>query len=158
MFPVFDNGSCWVKVDFHLHTNADKEFKYDGDADRYITDYVSALSAADIGLGVITNHNKFALDEFKNIKRWARKEGIGILPGVELSISDGHAGIHTLIIFSEGWYSNKEQTNHIQSFLTTTFAGISNFENENARSNHNIKQTIDELDKYNKDYLLYLRT
>ena len=154
MFPVFDNGSCWVKVDFHLHTNADKEFKYDGDADRYITDYVSALSAADIGLGVITNHNKFALDEFKNIKRRARKEGIGILPGVELSISDGHAGIHTLIIFSEGWYSNKEQTNHIQSFLTTTFAGISNFENENARSNHNIKQTIDELDKYNKDYFI----
>jgi len=154
MFPVFDNGSCWVKVDFHLHTNADKEFKYDGDPNQYITDYVSALIAADIGLGVITNHNKFALDEFKLIRKKARKEGIGILPGVELSISDGHAGIHTLIIFSDDWYNNKEQTNHIQSFLTTTFAGISNFENENARSNHNIKQTIEELDKYNKDYFV----
>lgn len=154
MFPVFDNGSCWVKVDFHLHTNADKEFKYDGDPNQYITDYVSALIAADIGLGVITNHNKFALDEFKLIRKKARKEGIGILPGVELSISDGHAGIHTLIVFSDDWYNNKEQTNHIQSFLTTTFAGISNFENENARSNHNIKQTIEELDKYNKDYFV----
>lgn len=154
MFPVFDNGSCWVKVDFHLHTNADKEFHYNGDPNQYIADYVSALSAADIGLGVITNHNKFALDEFKHIKRKARKEGIGILPGVELSISDGHAGIHTLIVFSEDWYVNKEQTNHIQSFLTTTFAGIPNFENENARSNHNIKQTIEELDKYNKDYFI----
>ncbi|HDL6874227.1 TPA: histidinol-phosphatase [Yersinia enterocolitica] len=154
MFPVFDNGSCWVKVDFHLHTNADKEFRYDGEPDRYYADYITALSAAGIGLGVITNHNKFALDEFKIIRKKARKEGIGILPGVELSISDGQAGIHTLIIFSDGWYDNKEQTNHIQSFLTTTFAGISNFENENARSNHNIKQTIEELDKYNKDYFI----
>lgn len=151
---MFDNGSCWVKVDFHLHTNADKEFKYAGDPNQYITDYVSALIAANIGLGVITNHNKFALDEFKLIRKKARKQGIGILPGVELSISDGHAGIHTLIIFSDDWYNNKEQTNHIQSFLTTTFAGISNFENENARSNHNIKQTIEELDKYNKDYFV----
>lgn len=154
MFPVFNNGSCWVKVDFHLHTDADKEFKYSGQPDRYITDYVDALKAADIGLGVITNHNKFSLDEFKNIKRKARKEGIGILPGVELSISDGHAGVHTLIIFSEEWYANKENTNHIQSFLTTTFSGVSNFENENARSNHNIRQTIDELDKFNKDYFI----
>lgn len=154
MFPVFDNGSCWVKVDFHLHTNADKEFRYDGEPDRYYSDYITALSDAEIGLGIITNHNKFALDEFKIIRKKARKKGIGILPGVELSISDGQAGIHTLIIFSDEWYDNKEQTNHIQSFLTTTFAGISNFENENARSNHNIKQTIEELDKYNKDYFI----
>lgn len=154
MFSVFDNGSCWVKVDFHLHTDADKEFKYNGQSDRYITDYVEALKSADIGLGVITNHNKFVLDEFKNIKRKARKEGIGMLAGVELSISDGHAGVHTLIIFSDEWYSNKENINHIQSFLTTTFSGIANFENENARSNHNIRQTVDELDKFNKDYFI----
>lgn len=99
MFPVFDNGSCWVKVDFHLHTNADKEFRYDGEPDRYNSDYITALSDAEIGLGIITNHNKFALDEFKIIRKKARKKGIGILPGVELSISDGQAGIHTLIIF-----------------------------------------------------------
>lgn len=154
MFPVFDNGSCWVKVDFHLHTDADKEFTYNGQPDRYITDYVDALKTAGIGLGVITNHNKFAFDEFKNIRKKARKQGIEILPGVELSISDGRAGVHTLIIFSDEWCINKESTNHIQSFLTATFSGVSNFENENARSNHNIRQTIDELDRFNKDYFI----
>ncbi|WP_275555773.1 TrlF family AAA-like ATPase [Mixta sp. Marseille-Q2659] len=153
-FPVFDNGSCWVKVDFHLHTNADKEFRYEGEPDEYINSYVSALENAGIGMGIITNHNKFDLDEFKQIKRKAKKKGIGILPGVELSVHDGNAGVHTLIVFSELWYANKEQTNHIQSFLTSTFAGIANFENENARSNHNIKQTIDLLDKYNLDYFI----
>ncbi len=39
MYPVFENGSCWVKVDFHLHTRADKEFRYAGESDRYIRDY-----------------------------------------------------------------------------------------------------------------------
>ncbi|SAU96322.1 Uncharacterised protein [Klebsiella pneumoniae] len=57
MYPVFENGSCWVKVDFHLHTRADKEFRYAGEPDEYIRDYVSALKAADVGVGVITNHN-----------------------------------------------------------------------------------------------------
>lgn len=55
MYPVFENGSCWVKVDFHLHTRADKEFRYAGEPDRYIREYVSSLKAAEVGVGVITN-------------------------------------------------------------------------------------------------------
>ena len=27
----FVNGNAWVRADFHLHTKADKEFKYDGE-------------------------------------------------------------------------------------------------------------------------------
>ncbi|MFD3232238.1 MULTISPECIES: TrlF family AAA-like ATPase [Rahnella] len=154
MFPIFNNGSCWIKADFHLHTQADKEFRYRGEPDRFISDYVKTLKEADIGLGVITNHNKFDVDEFKALRRAAGREGIGLLPGVELSVNDGKAGVHTLVVFADAWFINQQQTNHIQSFLTATFAGIDNFENENARSTENIVQTIRSLDRYGRDYFI----
>lgn len=154
MYSVFENGSCWVKVDFHLHTRADKEFRYAGESDRYIRDYVSALKAADVGVGVITNHNKFDPGEFKALRRAARREGIELLPGVELSVNDGQAGVHTLVVFADEWFINLQQTNHIESFLTATFAGVDNFENENARSTENITQTIRRLDRYERDYFI----
>ncbi|MBF4323741.1 histidinol-phosphatase, partial [Vibrio anguillarum] len=103
---------------------------------------------------VITNHNKFDADEFKALRKKAKKSGIGLLPGIELSIKDGQAGVHTLVVFSDEWFNNKEQTNHIQTFLSLTFAGIANFEDENARSNHDIVDTVRELDKFHKDYFL----
>lgn len=105
MYPVFENGSCWVKVDFHLHTRADKEFRYAGENDRFITDYVNTLKAAEVGLGVITNHNKFAPSEFLALRKTARREGIGLLPGVELSVNDGQAGVHTLVVFADSRYA-----------------------------------------------------
>ncbi|WP_023639691.1 TrlF family AAA-like ATPase [Dickeya zeae] len=154
MYPIFENGSCWIKVDFHLHTDADKEFRYAGKPDRYIRDYVSALKAAEVGVGVITNHNKFDPGEFKALRKVARREGTELLPGVELSINDGQAGVHTLVVFADEWFINPQQTNHIESFLTATFAGVDNFENENARSTENITQTIQRLDRYERDYFI----
>lgn len=151
---IFEFGSRWLKADFHLHTRADNEFTYSGEDNEYLNQYVCGLSDAGIGLGVITNHNKFDLKEFKALRKKAKKSGIGLLPGVELSIKDGQAGVHTLVVFSDGWFNNKDQTNHIQSFLTLTFAGIANFEDENARSNHDIVETVRELDKFHKDYFL----
>lgn len=56
--------------------------------------------------------------------------------------------------FSDQWVNNQEQTNHIQTFLNLTFAGTANFEDENARSNHDIVDTVRELDKFHKDYFL----
>lgn len=151
---VFKYGGRWLKADFHLHTRADKEFRYTGKSDRFISDYVDALQAANVGLGVITNHNKFDLEEFKALRRKAQRSGIGLLPGIELSIKDGQAGVHTLVVFSDEWFKNQEQINYIKSFLNLTFAGIANFEDENARSNHDIVETVRELDKYHKDYFL----
>ena len=85
----FEHGTQWVRADFHLHTKADKEFRYDGEDDRFVSDYVDALIAAEIRLAVITNHNKFDLNEFKALRKKARKDAIGLLPGVELSVKDG---------------------------------------------------------------------
>ncbi|MFA0000448.1 TrlF family AAA-like ATPase [Vibrio lentus] len=150
----FSHGSEWIRADFHLHTRADKEFKYSGSENDYINSYVAGLEKAGIGLGVISNHNKFDLDEFKQMRKKARKNGVGLLPGVELSVKDGQAGIHTLVIFSDEWIINKENENYIQSFLNVTFAGQANFEQENARSNHDLKETVRELDKFERDYFL----
>ena len=151
---AFEYGSRWLKVDFHLHTRADKEFRYTGAENAYLNQYVQALGNAGIGLGVITNHNKFDLEEFKAIRKKAKKSNIGLLPGVELSVNDGGAGVHTLVVFSDEWFNNKKQINYIQEFLNVTFSGVHNFENENARSNHNVIETVRELDKFNKSYFL----
>jgi predicted ATPase len=151
---AFKHGTEWVRADFHLHTRQDKEFSYYGEENSYISNYVNSLVEANIRLGVITNHNKFALGEFKQLKKKASKKLVGLLPGVELSVKDGQAGVHSLVIFSDEWIFNKENENYIQSFLNVTFAGQANFEQENARSNHDLKETIRELDKFEKDYFI----
>src|SRR5205823_103111 len=131
---------------------ADKEFDHPGTS--FTTDYVAALSAAKVRVGVVTNHNKFDRDEFKVLRKAAKKEAIFLVPGLELSVKDGSNGIHLLVVFSDDWISNKENTDHIQSFLNVTFAAQSNFQNENGRSNHDLNDTIRELDKFGRDYFL----
>ncbi len=150
----FAHGSRWIRADFHLHTRRDKEFKDTCNEQDFVLHYIDALKSADICLGVITNHNKFDKDEFKSLRKAAKKENIYLLPGVELSIKDGRNGIHTLVVFNEDWIDNRENADHINSFLGVTFAGQTNYDNSNARSNHDLIETIRELDKFEKDYLL----
>lgn len=109
------HGAQWGRADFHLHTKADKEFRYDGEDNRFVSEYVDALEAAGIRLAVITNHNKFDLNEFKALRKRARKAGIGVLPGVELSVKDGANGVHTLVVFSEAWLADGQD--FINQFL-----------------------------------------
>lgn len=150
---MFDNGCEWIRCDFHLHTRKDKEFKYTGKDNSFVSDYVNKLESEKIKIGVITNHNKFDLKEYKALKKEANKKDIFILPGVELSVNDGKNGVHTLIVFNpEDWIKNGE--NHIDSFLTAAFQGISNRENENRCCNFDINTLLVELEKLNKDYFI----
>lgn len=150
----FMRGSHWVRADFHLHTCQDEEFKDDGAKQDFVARYIAALKNAGIRVGVITNHNKFDRDEFMALRKAATKENIYLLPGIELSVKDGANGIHALVVFSESWLSNQEQTDHINGFLGVTFGGQSNYDNSNARSNHDLLDTIRELDKFRREYLL----
>lgn len=34
---MFEYGCRWIRADFHLHTRKDKEFKYGGEDDRFVT-------------------------------------------------------------------------------------------------------------------------
>ena len=151
---IFEYGTRWIRADFHLHTRADKEFKFDGEDNRFVSSYVEGLQAAGIGLGVVTNHNKFDVAEFKALHRRARKAGIGLLPGVELSVNDGSNGVHTLIVFSDEWLENGND--YINQFLGVAFAGkvAAQYEQENGRSNDDLLATLKKLEAYGRDFFV----
>lgn len=153
-YEVFRSGATWLRADFHLHTKADKEFKYSDSEDYYFSNYVEGLEKAQIRLGVIVNHNKFDAAEFKSLKKTASKKEICLLPGVELSVNDGSNGVHTLIVFSDQWLENGND--YISPFITTMFPGKaeSEYQNENGRSDKNILQAVEELEKTGRDYFL----
>lgn len=150
---LFRHGAAWLRVDFHLHTRADKEFQYAGEPGAFAEAYAKGLVASGIRLGVITNHNKFDLDEFKALRREARKSGVHLLPGVELSVNDGAKGVHALVIFSERWI---EEGNYIAQFLNVAFTGKlpADYERENGRSNDSIPETLAKLEKFERDYFV----
>ena len=76
---MFETGLDYIRADFHLHTQKDKEFKYSGEANEFVKSYVAALKQAGIGIGVLSNHNKFDKDEYRAIRKAAGKENIFIL-------------------------------------------------------------------------------
>lgn len=151
---VFAQGAQWIRADFHLHTRADREFKYAGEDDYYNSRYVDALEKAGIRLGVITNHNKFDWSEFKALRQTAQKKGIELLAGVELSVNDGANGIHTLVVFSDDWLADGHD--YINSFLSITFRGKTpaQYEQENGRSSQALLETIELLESYHRDFFL----
>lgn len=153
MGAVFAQGAQWIRADFHLHTRADKQFVYTGESNSFIHRYVDALERASIRLGVITNHNKFDLDEFKALRKAAQKKGIALLPGVELSVNDGANGIHTLVVFSDEWIA---EHNYINPFLTSAFEGKTpaQYEQENGRTSWSLLETIKKLESYHRDFFL----
>lgn len=151
---TFLHGSGWVSADFHLHTKADREFTYSGDESRFASDYVQGLGAAGVQVGIITNHNKFDLDEFRALRKKARREEIFLLPGVELSVNDGANGIHTLVVFGDEWLA--EGRDYINQFLNVTFSGKTpdEYEQENGRSSDSLLGTLEKLEGYHKDFFV----
>ena len=151
---IFKYGSTWLRADFHLHTNADREFQYSGEDNSFVSDYIAGLKTAEIQVGVITNHNKFNINEFSALRKKARREDICLLPGVELSVNDGANGIHLMIAFSDQWLDNGND--YISPFITSMFPGKaeSEYQHENGRSDKNILQVVEELEKTSRDYFL----
>lgn len=151
--PVFAEGAQWIRADFHLHTNADGEFKYIGEDNFYNSDFVNALEKAQIRLGVITNHNKFDIAEFRALRKTARNKGIVLLPGVELSVDEGNNGVHTLVVFSDEWI---EDHDYINPLLTSAFEGKApaEYEQENGRTSWHLLETIRKLESHNRDFFL----
>lgn len=145
----FNNGMRWLRADFHLHTKADKEFKYSGIESEFNGQYIDRLVAEEISIGVITNHNKFDREEYKSLRKIAWKKDIWLLPGVELSVNDGANGVHCLIVFDkESWLATDDD--FINQFLTSVFEGIANRENENVSCNYNLETVLVKLDVHRK--------
>lgn len=154
---VFENGATWIRADFHLHTKVENSFKYSGDPNFFVTNYIEKLKREGIGIAVITNHNKFDLSEFKELRKNAEREEIYLLPGVEFSVKDGAKGLHVLIIFSDEWIYNAEKSNDIQKFLDAAFIGIPNFENPPfVNSKFDLNDTYLTLNGFGKDFFFVL--
>lgn len=149
-YELFKNGSIWVKADFHLHTQADEKFVYKNNPNEFNKEFIRRLKENHIHIGVITNHNKFDLQEFKDLYKKALKEKIFLLPGIELSVKDGSNMIHCLLVFNyEEWF--KDGTDFINGFLTTAFEGIPNYSSANTRCRYNLDELLKKLDEYKKD-------
>ena len=151
---IFNNGAKYLRFDSHLHTMADKEFKYDNTNHDFIKNYIQKLKNENIKVGIVTNHNKFDKEEFVNLKKQAQKEEILLIPGTELSVKEGKNGIHVLIAFSNDWISSGKD--NINTFLDSVFIGISNRENENTRCKEDLTGVIQLLDDFNLDYFIIL--
>ena len=151
---IFKYGLSWIRADFHLHTKADQEFRFNGEENNFVNEYVAALKAQGIRVGVVTNHNKFDVDEFKALRKKGTKEEIFLLPGVELSVSDGANGIHTLIVFNDDWLVNGQD--YINQFLNVVFEGKTpiQYEQENGRSSFDLLTTLRKLEGYHKDFFV----
>jgi len=157
-FKIFEHGSTWLRVDFHLHTNAAKEFNKSGyEENDFCRSYVEKLVEQQIQIGVITNHNKFDLPEFKELRKNALKEEIYLIPGVEFSATDGAKGIHVLIAFNDNWIYNKQNTNYIEQFINAAFIGIPNPDiPPYPNSKYSMSETYDMLCEFKKDFLFVL--
>ncbi len=150
---MFENGSEVLRLDCHLHTMSDKEFRYSGEKDRFISDYVAKMKEQGIAVGIITNHNKFDYEQYKAMKKHAGHSDIFILPGVELAIKEGSSSVHMLIVFNpEEWLRNGK--NHISRSIDAMFLGIDDPGNENTYTDRDLLTVIRELDKQDKDYFI----
>ena len=150
---MFENGSEILRFDCHLHTVSDKEFKYNGESDKFISSYVDKLKSEGIEVGVITNHNKFDYEQYKALKKAANRNGIFILPGVELSVKEGASSVHMLVVFNPvEWICNG--IDHISRMVNALFLGIDDPGNENTCTEKDLLTVINELDKQNKDYFI----
>lgn len=149
---VFQNGATWLRADFHLHTKADKEFAYTGSENDFVRLYIEQLKSQQIGVGVITNHNKFDKGEFISIRKKAKKECIGLFAGVEFSLKEG---IHILIVFDDKWYQG--ETDNISQFLNQAFYPDTNYHNPPyPNSKFDLSQTVEALNAVGYEYCIIL--
>ena len=158
MQSLFRHGATWLRADFHLHTRADAEFVYTGEPDYFARAYFEQLEREAIRVAVVTNHNKFDLAEFKELRTWAERKDIYLLSGVELSIKDGAKGLHILVVFEDAWIYNQENKNFIQDFISTVFAGKSGYDRPpyDQNANGDLKETCRQLDGFGKDYFIIM--
>ncbi len=152
----FIAGAEWIRADFHLHTKSDTEFIYKDIENDFVKKYVQKLKEENIQLAALTNHNKFDFEQYKAIRKKASREDIYVLPGVELNINEGKAGLHALVIFNNQEWLKKRQDSINEFLIRTAPTDNHKFNFKNGRSQHNLLQTIELLNSFNKNYFIVL--
>ncbi len=144
MSNVFKPGNEWIRVDLHLHTESDPEFSYNGND--FVKDCIQSLKLAGIGIGAITNHNKFDLNEYVELREEAKRNEIWLLPGVELEINEGRKKMHILIIFDDK--DLKKNNDFINQFV------IRQFDLQTHAPNKKLEEVLKDLEELKKNYIL----
>jgi len=158
---LFTHGARWVRADFHLHTIKEKdssrkklrdEWKNDDGTfreDEFMNAFVTRLKEEEIRVACITNHDSLNYGEFKAIAKKAKKNGILVLPGLELSVQGGSNGVHTLVIFDPGELTSDDQ--RIRDFLAGQFPG-GNIENR--VTSDDFCKCFEKLEKLDLNYFI----
>jgi chromosome segregation protein len=157
--PAFDHGAKWLCADFHLHTLKEsgasrKEYRaeFRDREQEFPADFIHQLKTAGIKIAAITNHNSFNFHEFKTLNKLAKKEGILLLPGVEIGVKEGRGGIHTLVIFDpEKWLSNDQSPDQINRFISAQFPSSPD---EGTRSKDDLCGVLNCLEGFGHDYFM----
>ncbi len=104
-FQPSNAGATWLRIDLHLHSPLVEGFVYPEGMKReahtgFVDAYVEQLAAQGISIGAITDYNGVNIDWFEVAAAKSTNSGITLLPGVEMSFSEGKHGLHILAIFS----------------------------------------------------------
>ncbi len=155
---AFDRGAEWVRADFHLHTIKDPgqsrgfRAEYAGKENDFAKDWMATLKRQKIRVGVVTNHNLFDRDEYKCLRKLGAREGILLLPGVEIGVKEGGGGTHTLIVFNpDGWVDNEQNDDRIKRFIDSQFVGVPS---EGSRTKDDLCGCLEALDAFGHDYFV----
>jgi chromosome segregation protein len=103
------SGVRWRRVDFHLHSPAASSFicpsgfqsAKHADQQKFAERYVSRLVDAGIEIASLTDYNGVSETWYSILKSEAERRGVLLLPGTELSVSEGR-GLHILVVFPVG--------------------------------------------------------
>ena len=103
-FETIGRGATWHRIDLHLHSPRVLAFvppkgmkREDGKA--LADTYVEQLGAQGVSVAAITDYNGVNIEWFEVAAAKATNRGIVLLPGVEMTFSQGKSGLHILAIF-----------------------------------------------------------
>ncbi|MEX2374499.1 MAG: hypothetical protein WD942_02800 [Dehalococcoidia bacterium] len=87
-----------MRIDIHTHT---RKLKQGDPTTRDVSpiEFCEKITATDVRIVAITNHNAFDLPQFQAIKQ-QMPGGVQVWPGIELDIADGDSRGHLLVIVS----------------------------------------------------------
>lgn len=154
----FEHGAEWIRADFHLHTIRDpgqsRGFRreFSGRENGFAKEWIAKLKLEGIRVAVVTNHNYFDRDEYKCLLKLGTREGILVLPGVELGVKEGGGGTHSLIVFNpDGWVFNEQNDDRIKRFIDSQFVDVPN---EGSRTKDDLCGCLEGLDSFGHDYFV----
>lgn len=134
-----DNGAQFYKCDLHIHTHG--SFDFENKHNIKSKDIVETSLKKGLKLIAITDHN--TSKECENIIEAAKGTELCVLPGVEITCSDGKRNIHLIAVFP------KEKSESIQDLLSNIAISVAEQKNPSAET-HSTKNVVSILDKIKK--------